>query len=120
MSSFCNLPISTGFDAHAATSCVSLDWVINSGLRTHNSQVSGVLTLPSDVGVISMSLNNMSVAACLTSDLVLGLDWFNHCTSLGQELVVYLDSDVSFDFRRPALPTSGTIEDRPTSSTGLS
>ncbi|KAF7339038.1 hypothetical protein MVEN_01980000 [Mycena venus] len=74
---FCDVPVSTGFDGHASTSRVSLDWVLNSGLRTHNSQASGLLTLPCDVGVISMFLNNVPVTASLASDLVLGLDWFN-------------------------------------------
>ncbi|KAJ6605031.1 hypothetical protein B0H10DRAFT_2077292 [Mycena sp. CBHHK59/15] len=30
---FCDTPVSTGFDGRAARSCVSLDWVINLGLQ---------------------------------------------------------------------------------------
>ncbi|KAJ7021491.1 hypothetical protein C8F04DRAFT_1070303 [Mycena alexandri] len=63
-----------------------------------------------------MALNGVPVTASLGSDLVLGLDWFNH-TSLGH--VVYLDSGECFDFRCPALPASGTMSG-PTSSSSLS
>lgn len=112
------MPISAGFDAHAATSSVSLDWVINSGLRTHNSQVSGVLTLPCDVGVISMALNNLPVTASLPSDLLLGLDWFNYA-QFSAPRVVHLDSG-SLDLRRPSLLTVGITESGPPSSTRAS
>ncbi|KAJ6553027.1 hypothetical protein B0H19DRAFT_1122096 [Mycena capillaripes] len=110
LTTFWNLPISAGFEDHATTSRVSLDWVINSGLPTHSSQVSGVLTLSSNIGVISMLLNNIPVASSLTSDLLLGLAWFNFATSLAPELVVYQVSGVSLDLRRPPPSTSGTIE----------
>ncbi|KAJ6616527.1 hypothetical protein B0H10DRAFT_2219354 [Mycena sp. CBHHK59/15] len=113
---FCDLPISTGFDGHAATSCVSLDWVIKSGLRTHNSQASGLLTLPCDVGAISMFLNNLPVTASLPSDLLLGLDWFNFVQFSAPELVVHLDSG-SLDLRGPSLLTVGITESGPPSST---
>ncbi|KAJ7024708.1 hypothetical protein C8F04DRAFT_1130642 [Mycena alexandri] len=97
---FCGVPISTRFDGHATSSCVSLDWVINSGLHTRNSQASGVLTLPANMGAISMFLNNVPVAASLPSDLLLGLDWFNLAVSLAPERVVYLDFGVSLNLRR--------------------
>ncbi|KAJ6520974.1 hypothetical protein DFH09DRAFT_1098052 [Mycena vulgaris] len=54
LATFCDVAISTGFDGRAASSSVCLDWVINSGLRTRSSQLSGLLTLPCDAGVISM------------------------------------------------------------------
>ncbi|KAJ7817538.1 hypothetical protein B0H14DRAFT_2842054 [Mycena olivaceomarginata] len=114
---FCDVPISAGFDAHAATSSVSLDWVINSGLRMYNSQVSGVLTLPCDVGVISMALNNLPVTASLPSDLLLGLDWFNYA-QFSAPRVVHLDSG-SLDIRRPSLLTVGITESGPPSSTPM-
>ncbi|KAJ7451909.1 hypothetical protein FB451DRAFT_1374177 [Mycena latifolia] len=109
VATFCDVPISTAFDSHAATSCVSLAWVINSGLRTRNSQASGVLTLPCNTGVISMVLNNIPVAASPASDLLLGLDWLDFATSLAPELVVYLDSGVSLDLRRTTLSTSAIV-----------
>ncbi|KAJ7882767.1 hypothetical protein B0H14DRAFT_2702814 [Mycena olivaceomarginata] len=101
-----------------ATFCdsVSLDWVINSGLCTHNSQVSGVLTLPCDVGVISMALNNLPVTASLPSDLLLGLDWFNYA-QFSAPRVVHLDSG-SLDLR-PSLLTVGITESGPPSSTPM-
>ncbi|KAJ6600979.1 hypothetical protein DFH09DRAFT_1355243 [Mycena vulgaris] len=67
----CDVPVSTGFEGHFATCRVSLEWVVNSGLPTHNSQVSGLLTLPYDAGVMSMFLNNVPVAASLASDTVM-------------------------------------------------
>ncbi|KAJ7490647.1 hypothetical protein FB451DRAFT_1361446 [Mycena latifolia] len=109
VATFCDVPISTAFDGHAATSCVSLAWVINSGLRTRNSQASGVLTLPCNTGVISMVLNNIPVAASPASDLLLGLDWLDFATSLAPELAVYLDSGVSLDLRRTTLSTSAIV-----------
>lgn len=112
------MPISAGFDTHAATSSVSLDWVINSGLRMHNSQVSGVLTLPCNVGVISMALNNLPVTASPPSDLLLGLDWFNYA-QFSAPRVVHLDSG-SLDLRRPLLLTVGITESGPPSSTRAS
>ncbi|KAJ6449064.1 hypothetical protein C8R45DRAFT_947607 [Mycena sanguinolenta] len=86
----CNVPISTGFDGRAPKSWVSLDWVFGSGLRTRGSQLSGLLTLPCDVGVISMSLDVL-VAASLGCDLVLGLDWLHYVLqNFAESLVVHL------------------------------
>ncbi|KAJ7083131.1 hypothetical protein B0H15DRAFT_952153 [Mycena belliarum] len=75
---FCELPVSAVFDGNTATSSVSLDWVMNSGVPTQSSRASGLLSLPCDAGVLSIFLNGIPVAASLPSDLVLGLDWF-HC-----------------------------------------
>ncbi|KAJ7851932.1 hypothetical protein B0H14DRAFT_3866192 [Mycena olivaceomarginata] len=98
LSTFCNVAVSTVFDVHAARSSVSLDWVINSGLRTRASQLSGLLTLPCDAGLISMCLNDVPVTASLASDLVLGLDWIHFIRNSAPELVVHL-SDGSLDLR---------------------
>ncbi|KAJ6467085.1 hypothetical protein C8R47DRAFT_1234391 [Mycena vitilis] len=100
LATLCDLPIRTLFDCHAATSCASLDWVTKSGLGALDSQISGPLMLPSDVGVISMRLNNIPVAVSLSSDLLLGLDWFDFVRSRAPHLVIHLDSG-SLDFRRP-------------------
>ncbi|KAJ7241206.1 hypothetical protein B0H12DRAFT_1133852 [Mycena haematopus] len=108
LATFCNVPVSTGFDGLAATSRVSLDWVMNSGLHTHSSQASGLLTLPCDLGVISMYLNDIPVTASLASDVVLGLDWLNFVRSSAPELIVHLSSDVSLDLRHSPLPATTT------------
>jgi hypothetical protein len=92
VSTFCNVAVSTVFDVHAARSSV---WVINSGLRTRASKLSGLLMLPCDAGLISMCLNDVPVPASLASDLVLGLDWLHSAP----ELVVHL-SDGSLDLRK--------------------
>ncbi|KAJ7832273.1 hypothetical protein B0H13DRAFT_2679174 [Mycena leptocephala] len=76
IATFCDVPVSAVFNSNAASSSVSLDWVMNSGVPTQNSRASGLLSLPCDAGVMSMFLNDISVAASSPSDLVLGLDWF--------------------------------------------
>ncbi|KAJ7697013.1 hypothetical protein B0H17DRAFT_1052620, partial [Mycena rosella] len=48
LATFCNLPTSTRFNGCAASPSLSLYWVINSDLRTRDSQLSGLLALPSD------------------------------------------------------------------------
>ncbi|KAJ7032216.1 hypothetical protein C8F04DRAFT_1396799, partial [Mycena alexandri] len=116
---FCAMAVSTAFDAQNASSSVSLDWVLNSGIRTHNSQVSGVLVLPSNVGAISMALKNIPVVGSLASDLLLGLDWFNFVMSNAHEFVVYLDNGVSLDLRQPTLMTNNILQssaDTPTAA----
>ncbi|KAJ7065989.1 hypothetical protein B0H15DRAFT_807609 [Mycena belliarum] len=89
--SFCGEPVSTGFNGCAVKSCVSLDWVINLGLSTRGSQISGPLILPCNAGTISISLLNVPVTASLPAyDLVLGLDWLNLVPNLGKQVVVHL------------------------------
>ncbi|KAJ6522386.1 hypothetical protein B0H19DRAFT_1086132 [Mycena capillaripes] len=90
---FCDVPISAVFDPNATTTSVSLDWVVNSGLRTLNSQASGLLMLPSNLGDFPMRLN-VRVAASLPADLVLGLDWFRFVcgTTPAHGIVVGLSS----------------------------
>jgi hypothetical protein len=109
LATFCNAPISIGFDSNAATCRVSLDWVINSGLPTHNSQVSGLLTLPCDIGVMSMVFDNVPVMASLASDLVLSLNWLNLVRASAPNLVVHLGSGL-FDARCPPIPPIDTTE----------
>ncbi|KAJ6569011.1 hypothetical protein B0H19DRAFT_1065793 [Mycena capillaripes] len=90
---FCDVPISAVFDPNATTTSVSLDWVVNSGLRTLNSQASGLLMLPSNLGDFPMHLN-VCVAASLPADLVLGLDWLRFVcgTTPAHGMVVGLSS----------------------------
>ncbi|KAJ7656061.1 hypothetical protein DFH06DRAFT_1200053 [Mycena polygramma] len=77
---------------------VSLDWVINSGIPTLGSCLSGLLKLPCNTGVISIFLPNVPVAASLTCDLVLGLDWVQLVCKSAQDVVVHLNSG-SLDLR---------------------
>ncbi|KAF8147210.1 hypothetical protein K438DRAFT_1986455 [Mycena galopus ATCC 62051] len=101
----CNAPISAIFDSNAATSYISLDWVINTGLRTQNSRASGVLTLPSSAGTIFASIKDVPVVPSLPSDLVLGVDWFQSlCGIVGTEVTVYLGSG-ALDLRQPLTPS---------------
>ncbi|KAJ6478436.1 hypothetical protein DFH09DRAFT_1108336 [Mycena vulgaris] len=104
LATFCDVPVSAVFNGNAATSHVSLDWVMDFGLRSRNSQVSGRLTLPCDIGVISLDMNNLPVAASLPSNLVLGLDWLQFVRSAASETTVHLSSG-PLDIRRPLLPT---------------
>ncbi|KAJ6587372.1 hypothetical protein B0H10DRAFT_1961436 [Mycena sp. CBHHK59/15] len=94
----CDTPVSTGFDGRAARSCVSLDWVINSGLPTRGSQLSGPVTLPCNTGVISLLLLDVPVTVSLPSDLVLGLDWLHLVRDSAHQVVVHLSCG-SLDLR---------------------
>ncbi|KAJ7896891.1 hypothetical protein B0H13DRAFT_2033311 [Mycena leptocephala] len=89
---FCDMPMSAIFDGNATSSSIALDWVMNSGLRTASSRASGRLTLPSDTGNISMSMDNLSVDASPLSDLVLGMDWFCFARNSAPGVVVHLAS----------------------------
>ncbi|KAJ7925510.1 hypothetical protein B0H13DRAFT_1975078 [Mycena leptocephala] len=82
---FCDAVVSTQFDSHATSSHVSLDWVINSGVPTRGSQLSGRLTLPCNTGGISILLSDVTVVASLPCDL---------------QVVVHLSSG-PLDFRTP-------------------
>jgi hypothetical protein len=105
LATFCNVPVSAVFDSNASSSTVCLEWVINSGLRTRNSQASGLLSLPANAGFVSMYLNNLPVAASLPSDLVLGLDWFEFVCHCASETIVHLSSG-PLELRRRPLPIS--------------
>jgi hypothetical protein len=108
---FCNVPVSAVFDSTAAASCISLDWIMNAGLRTRHSRASGLLTLPSSSGVISVSIQDVPVVASLPSDLVLGVDWFQFlCGSdSGSEVIVYLSSG-PLELRRRLVPLTQETE----------
>ncbi|KAJ7704057.1 hypothetical protein B0H17DRAFT_1193973 [Mycena rosella] len=108
LATFCNVPVCALFDDNAATSSVSLDWIMRAGLRTRNSQASGLLVLSCNLGVISMCMN-VAVTASLPSDLVLGLDWFQFVCETGSEIVVHLSSG-PLDLRSP-LPTIGAVSE---------
>ncbi|KAJ7855086.1 hypothetical protein B0H13DRAFT_2283715 [Mycena leptocephala] len=103
---FGDVPVSAIFDGNAATSSLSLEWVMGSGLRTRNSRASGLLSLPCNTGFIFMCLNDIPVAASSPSDLVLGLDWFQFVWNSTSELVVHLSSG-PLDLRHHPLPTVG-------------
>ncbi|KAJ7235060.1 hypothetical protein C8J57DRAFT_1379340 [Mycena rebaudengoi] len=94
-----------GVVATSASSYISLDWVMSSGLRTSNSRASGRLTLPCDDGTISVCMNDIPVAAALPSDLVLGLDWFYSLPDSGSRIIVHLSCG-SLDLQCP-LPAIG-------------
>ncbi|KAJ6476588.1 hypothetical protein DFH09DRAFT_1379541 [Mycena vulgaris] len=98
LTTFCNVPVSTGFDGRAPSSYVSLDWVINSGLRTRASQLSGSLTLPCDAGSISIRLHDVTVTNSLPYDLILGLDWLHLVRNSAPQPIVHLASG-SLDLR---------------------
>ncbi|KAK7046187.1 hypothetical protein R3P38DRAFT_3420690 [Favolaschia claudopus] len=103
--SFCDAPISVHFDCQSTHSRVSLDWVINHGLRTRDSQVSGSLSLLSNCGMISGDFSNVSVASSLNYDLVLGLDWAQSTNNFPPGIVWHLSNgpvDLS-QFRSPAV-----------------
>ncbi|KAK6987597.1 hypothetical protein R3P38DRAFT_2409898, partial [Favolaschia claudopus] len=72
---FCALSVSVSLDITSTTSCVSLDWVINAGLSTRHSKISGPLVVDCEEGRVSVSLHSAPVAASLPSDIVLGSDW---------------------------------------------
>jgi hypothetical protein len=71
----CNAPVSVVFDGPPSSSSAALDWVVNTGILTRESLESGLLSLPCNNGVFSMSMDNMSVASSLALDLVLGTHW---------------------------------------------
>ncbi|KAJ7936603.1 hypothetical protein B0H13DRAFT_2303649 [Mycena leptocephala] len=96
---FANVAVSTAFNGDAAASCISLAWILNSGLRTYNSRASGLVKLPCDDGVISMTMD-IPVAASLSHDLVLGMDWFQFVRAAAPQTIVYLSSG-SLDVRQP-------------------
>ncbi|KAJ7084566.1 hypothetical protein B0H15DRAFT_1023721 [Mycena belliarum] len=86
---FSNIAVSTTFDNEAATSSISQAWVLKAGLDTCNSVASGLVTIPCDGGVISMSMN-VPVAASLSHDLVFGMDWLQFLRAAAPQLVVHL------------------------------
>ncbi|KAJ7921014.1 hypothetical protein B0H13DRAFT_2656207 [Mycena leptocephala] len=79
---FGDVPVSAIFDGNAATSSLSLEWVMGSGLRTRNSRASGLLSLPCNTGFIFMCLNDIPVAASSPSDDSLSPCTRQHPTSM--------------------------------------
>ncbi|KAJ6470950.1 hypothetical protein C8R45DRAFT_1014956 [Mycena sanguinolenta] len=92
------LPVSVAFDPNVLDCSISLDWVMNSGLRSFNSRISGLLSLPCSSGVLSMQLHDVPVAATPICELVLGSDWFERacgaaCRDVDDvDVVAFLDS----------------------------
>jgi hypothetical protein len=84
---------------------------MNAGLRTRHSRASGLLTLPSSSGVISVSIQDVPVVASLPSDLMLGVDWFQFlCGSdSGSEVIVYLSSG-PLELRQRLVPLTQETE----------
>ncbi|KAJ7825474.1 hypothetical protein B0H14DRAFT_3874437, partial [Mycena olivaceomarginata] len=75
---FCNLPLSTSFNPGSEKSCISLDWVLASGIPVSRSTASGILTLPYGNTICSMHMS-LSVSSPPAYDLVLGRDWLFFC-----------------------------------------
>ncbi|KAJ6467328.1 hypothetical protein C8R45DRAFT_1019747 [Mycena sanguinolenta] len=90
------LPVSVAFDPNVLGCSISLDWVMNTGLRSLNSRVSGLLSLRCSSGVLSMQLYAVAVAATPISELVLGSNWFElACGAASRDVddvVAFLDS----------------------------
>ncbi|KAF8157723.1 hypothetical protein K438DRAFT_1777067 [Mycena galopus ATCC 62051] len=75
----CNLPLSTTCDAQEEKSKLSLNWVLQNGIRTVRSVASGILTVPGlDTG---FSVHMDLPVAILSSpfDVILGRDWLQYC-----------------------------------------
>ncbi|KAK6968863.1 hypothetical protein R3P38DRAFT_2567314 [Favolaschia claudopus] len=99
---FCALSVSVSLDTKLTASRVSLVWVINSGLSTCDSKISGPLVVETEEGRVSVSLHSVPVAASLPSDIVLGSDWLR----LLQDKCPRLVSAILGSPARPALPHS--------------
>ncbi|KAJ6582443.1 hypothetical protein B0H10DRAFT_2235271 [Mycena sp. CBHHK59/15] len=93
---FSNIPLSTSFEPALERSTVSLDWVLNSGLSTSDSLLSGRLCIPyRDTSDSLCSLRvHLHVSASLPFDLVLGRDWFHLCCTSFSTASFYLSSGV--------------------------
>lgn len=75
---FCNIPLSTSVDNVSATSLVSLDWIMTTGIPAPRFVASGILTLPCGNTMCSMH-TKLYVTPDLPYDLVLGRDWLFFC-----------------------------------------
>ncbi|KAF8130061.1 hypothetical protein K438DRAFT_2032312, partial [Mycena galopus ATCC 62051] len=96
---FCNIPLSTTFDAHQETSRLSLDWVPQTGLSTVRSFATGIVTVPGVQNGFSVQMD-LTVAASLPFDLVLGRNWLQYCRETVPKSCLVLSSGV-IDLRRP-------------------
>jgi hypothetical protein len=75
-----DLPLSTMFDANEETSKLSLDWVLQTGIKTTHAGASGILTIPSVEHCSTFSMQILlPVSSSLSVDLVLGRDWMRYC-----------------------------------------
>lgn len=99
MATFCNIALTTSFNQDAGQSVLSLDWVLNSGIRTHRSVASGILTLPCVDGAISIQMD-LPIVSALPCDLVVGRDWVQYCRESLPETCFFLSSG-PLDLRRP-------------------
>ncbi|KAF7371926.1 hypothetical protein MVEN_00050300 [Mycena venus] len=70
--------LSTSVDPRSANSLVSLDWILSSGIATHKSVASGILTFPYGDSVCSMHMD-FSLTTSLPYGLILGIDWLFFC-----------------------------------------
>ncbi|KAF8215302.1 hypothetical protein K438DRAFT_2008676, partial [Mycena galopus ATCC 62051] len=97
---FCNIPLSTTFDADQETSRLSLDWVLKTGLSTVRSVATGIVTVPGVQNGFSVQMD-LTVAASLPFDLVLGRNWLQYCRETVPESCLVLSSGVIDLQRRP-------------------
>ncbi|KAJ7662882.1 hypothetical protein B0H17DRAFT_1093318, partial [Mycena rosella] len=104
---FSNVVVSTAFDSDAATSRISLAWILDAGLHTSNSRATGLVTLPYDGGVISMTMHIL-VASSLSHDLVLGMDWYEFMHAAAPQIIFHLSSG-PLDLRHPLPSRLGPI-----------
>ncbi|KAJ6531530.1 hypothetical protein DFH09DRAFT_1370526, partial [Mycena vulgaris] len=113
---FHNVSLTTAFAQDADKSLLSLDWVMNSGIRTVRSVASGVLTLPAIDGFVSLHMD-LPVASSLPFDIVLGRDWLQYCREALPETVIHMSSGL-VDLRRPPIVHS-TSQSNSVSSYGI-
>ncbi|KAJ7097035.1 hypothetical protein B0H15DRAFT_1019402 [Mycena belliarum] len=100
---FRNIALTTTFDPESIQSRLSLDWVLNLGIRVEGSVASGTVTFPGLHGIISLQMH-LPVVSSLANDLVFGQDWFQFCReSIVPPTCVALSSGV-VDFRALANP----------------
>lgn len=95
---FRNLALSTTFDKDEEKSRLSLDWVLQSGVRAVRSVASGILTIPAADSTFSVEME-FSIASSLPFDLVLGCDWLQYFRESVPETCFYLSSG-PIDLRR--------------------
>lgn len=95
---FRNLALSTTFDKDEEKSQLSLNWILQSGVRAVRSVALGILTIPAADSTFSVEME-LSIASSLTFDLVLNHDWLQYCRESVPETCFYLSSG-PVDLRR--------------------
>jgi hypothetical protein len=88
---FCNPPVSTSFNRLLEKSLISLDLILDHGICVKNSVVSGVLSLPYAESFCALQMQ-LTPAASLPYDLVLGPDWLLLCHEASMHRSVFLTS----------------------------